>query len=214
MFVLPDLSRKVYEGVRAQERVLYFLIDIKTEQMNSSELLRLQLANNLYCRQQGICSGNTALTPTVVGGLLKSFTLYLDYSVAGIISRVYIPPGFFTTNAASGLSDGGVFTGNVGTDLVFVSSGGLTISLSCNNTSYAIVGGIQVSGYSGGTILAWQPAPGQNIGNTKIYFSVKNPNTLVLGGLDLTNINAGNLTYPSAGQALQDWLATVTIFYI
>jgi hypothetical protein len=97
---------------------------------------------------------------------------------------------------------------------MFISSGGSTTSLSFKNTSYATVGGIQVSGYSGGTIQAWQPTAGQNIGNTRIFFSVKDPNSLVLAGLDLTYINAGNLTYPSAGQALQGWLATVTVFYI
>ena len=52
-----------------------------------------------------------------VSNPIKSFTLWFDYSSPTAISRVYVPPGLFTNPTLSG---GGIFTADVGTDLVFL----------------------------------------------------------------------------------------------
>ena len=180
--------------------------------MNSSELLRIRIGDSLYCRQQAICNGGTQLTPGIVTGLGKSFTLYFSYSTPNVISRVYVPPGFFSTSASSGLSNGGIFTGNVGTDLQFITVGAVTTSLSFNRTSYSTVIGMQVSGFVNAGV--WQPIPGQLIGNTNVRFTVDTPNKVILAGLSATLTTGGNTTPAGAGKPLEGWQFTVTLFYL
>ena len=139
-----------------------------------------------------------ASTPT------KTFTLYLDYSSPTAISSVYVPPGLFTNPL---LSDGGVFTSDVGTDLVFY---GLS-SLSLENTTYANVATFGAAGYIPSE--AWVPVAGGNIGPTKLYYSMTNDFSVTVNGLGLTNINGGNTAVKPSGR-LAGYLAMVTLTYI
>lgn len=185
--------------------------------MNSSQLLNRTLANRLVCQTQQIAIGPTGPTgsagpPVPIPGALKAFTIFLDYNTANEISRVYVPPGLFSAAAASGLADGGVFTTNQGTDLVFLSSSGVGLStLQINNTKYAFCVGISLSGY----LIAgeWVPVPGGNIGGTLISYSQPNDYGLLLKRLNLGRINGSNLNKPAAGIAA-GFLATVTLFYV
>ena len=136
-------------------------------------------------------------------GNSKSYVIFVDYSTGAAISRVKIPAGLFTNPTLSG---GGVFTADVGTDLVFFGLDNIT----CNNTTNAFVTGIQVSGYiaSGN----WQPIAGGNISATKTYFSFSADYSVQMKGLNLTNINGSSLTRPSTGTG-SGFLATITLFY-
>jgi hypothetical protein len=183
--------------------------------MNSGELTRIQLANRLNCASMQISIGPTGPTGSYGGtgptgspaptiGLAKSFTIFVDYSTQSTISRVSIPAGLFTNPT---LSAGGVFTADVGTDLVFVGLDNIT----CGNTTYAFVTDMAVSGYISSS--QWIPIPGGNIGPTKTYYSITADNSVQLRGLNLTNINGANVaTRPGAGVAA-GFLATVTLFY-
>ena len=180
--------------------------------MDCNELLRRQLANRLVCQSQQIAIGPTGGTgpfgptgpPASTAGLTKSFTILVDYSTQSSISRVSIPAGLFTNPTLSG---GGVFTADVGTDLVFF---GLD-TITCANTTSAFVNGMSASGYiSSGQ---WIPIPGGNIGPTKVYYSITTDYSTQLRGLNLTNINGANVAVrPGAGVAA-GFLATVTLFY-
>jgi hypothetical protein len=136
-------------------------------------------------------------------GTTTSYVIFVDYSTGAAISRVKIPAGLFTNPILSG---GGVFTSDVGTDLVFFGLDNIT----CNNTTNAFVTGIQVSGYvaSGN----WQPIAGGNISATKTYFSFSADYSVQMKGLNLTNINGSSLTRPSTGTGT-GFLATITLFY-
>lgn len=180
--------------------------------MDCNELLRRQLANRLICQTQQIAIGPTGGTgpfgptgpPASITGLMKSFTIFVDYSTQSAISRVNIPAGLFTNPT---LSAGGVFTADVGTDLVFFGLDNIT----CANTTYAFVNNIAASGYISSS--QWIPIPGGNIGPTKTYYSVTADNSVQIKGLNLTNINGANTaTRPGAGVAA-GFLATVTLFY-
>lgn len=180
--------------------------------MDCNELLRLQLSKRLICQTQQIAVGPTGPTgmaaPTV--GVPRSFTLFVDYSAINAISRVYIPPGFFSAAAFPGLSAGGVFTADQGSDLIFL--GGNSIEIT--NTTNAFCTGILVSGYvptSGGQ---WNPAPGGNINNTNIYYSQVADYSNRIRGLSLISINGASLTpKPSTGVAA-GFLVALTLFYL
>jgi len=152
-------------------------------------------------------TGTTGYTgPTGVGSSfgLKAFTIFVDYSTQSAISRVNIPAGLFTNPT---LSAGGVFTADVGADLVFFGLDNIT----CANTTYAFVNGMSASGYISSS--QWIPIPGGNIGPTKTYYSITADYSVQIKGLNLTNINGANTaTRPGAGVAA-GFLATVTLFY-
>jgi hypothetical protein len=179
--------------------------------MNASELLRLQVANQLACQKMNISVGPTGPTgPTGNSassiGAVKAFTIYMDYSAGSAINRVYIPPNLFT----GALAAGGTFTADVPGSLVFY--GGNSISLA--GTLYPFCTGISLSGYVATSGGEWNPAPGGNISNTKTFYSQPNDYSITLKGLDLTNINGSNLAArPTAGLAA-GFLATITLFYV
>jgi hypothetical protein len=177
--------------------------------MNSGELTRIQLANRLVCASQQISIGPTGPTggSATIPGALKAFTIFIDYSAASVISRLYIPAGLFGSSNPV-LAAGGVFTANQGTDLVFLGSSTITM----NNTLYAFVSSISASGYiSSGK---WQPVMGGNIGPTHINYSITNDYSVILSGLELANINGASTTpKPTTGVAA-GFLATLTIFYV
>lgn len=152
-------------------------------------------------------TGTTGYTgPTGPGSSigLKAFTIFVDYSTQSAISRVNIPAGLFTNPT---LSSGGVFTADVGSDLVFFGLDNIT----CANTTYAFLNGMSASGYISSS--QWTPIPGGNIGPTKTHYSITADYSVQIKGLNLTNINGANTaTRPGAGVAA-GFLATVTLFY-
>jgi hypothetical protein len=151
-------------------------------------------------------TGATGATgSTGPAGPTKFFTIYLDYSAGSAISRVYIPPGLMTDPALSG---GGVFTADVGSDLVFLGLSQVTLA----NTTYPFVVKFGASGYVASG--AWNPIPGANIGNTKVHYRQVTDGTVELKGLSLANINGANLAVkPVAGEAA-GFLATVSLFFV
>jgi len=174
--------------------------------MDCNELLRRQLANRLICQSQQIAIGPTgpAGSPAPTIAFTKSFTILVDYSTQSAISRVSIPAGLFTDPL---LSAGGVFTADVGTDLIFLGLDNIT----CANTTAAFVTSMNASGYT--SSRQWSPIPGGNIGPTKTYFSVSADNSVQIRGMNLTNINGANTAVrPTAGVA-SGFLATITLFY-
>jgi hypothetical protein len=176
--------------------------------MNSGQLLNRTLANRLVCESQQIAIGPTGPPGpvTALPGVLKAFTIYLDYSGGTSISRVYIPPGLFSTNPT--LAAGGVFTANVGTDLVFVG----TSTVKMNGTTYAFACSIAGSGYV--AAREWNPIPGGRIAPAFVSYSVKTNNAIEIKGLALGNINGANYAVRPTTGALTGFLATITIFYV
>jgi hypothetical protein len=165
------------------------------------------------CQTQQIAIGPTGPTGTtgesnVVPGAIKAFTIFLDYTTANAISRVYIPAGLFGP-ANPTLAAGGVFTADQGTDLIFL--GGTTLTM--NNTAYPFVSGINGSGYiaAGG----WQNmnAARLNAGFNGLYFSVTNDYSVTFNGLNLSNLAGGVVTKAPTGIAA-GFVATITIFYV
>jgi len=185
--------------------------------MNSGELLRLQLANRLLCSRQQGCIGATgpAGAALTIPGALKAFTIYLDYSAANAISRIYIPPGLFGPAADPQLQLGGVFTANVGTDLVFQYAPPLTpiAAIVMQNTKYAFAAGLSANGYINSQ--EWQIVPPSNIRPQAGYLNYKVATDYsITVDADLNPLNGANLSnYPSTGIAA-GFLATVTIFYV
>ena len=179
--------------------------------MDSSQLLNRTLANRLVCQTQQIAIGPTGPTgsPAQTIGITNSFTLFIDYTSTKEISRVQVPPGMFTNPL---LSSGGVFTENVGTDLVFLDSNGVGLdNITCANTSLAFVIAINCSGYT--TASGWMPISAGNIRpRIKIWYSVTADNAVRLNGLTLPNMNGANLRRPTSGIAA-GFLTTVTIFF-
>jgi len=164
------------------------------------------------CQTQQIAIGPTGPTGTtgttnIIPGAMKAFTLFLDYSTANAISRVYVPPGLFSP-ANPTLAAGGIFTADQGTDLIFLGSASPVL----NNTAYPFAVGINCSGYiSAGR---WQPILGGNIGPGVVNYSVVNDYSVNLYGLDLANINGASVApKPTTGVAA-GFLATITIFYV
>jgi hypothetical protein len=178
--------------------------------MNSGELLRLQLANKLICARQQSCMGATgpAGGSGTIPGALKAFTIYVDFSAANAVSRVYIPPNLFADSNPV-LAAGGTFIGNVGTDLVFLGQPYIKL----NNTRYAFPAGLSGNGYIAAGV--WQIVPPANIRPATGYLnytSTADYSTTI--GIDLNSLNGANLTvYPTTGAA-SGFLATVTVFYV
>ena len=176
--------------------------------MNCSQLLNRTLASKLVCETNQIAIGPTGPAGPIgpVMGALKAFTIFLDYSGTNAISRVYIPPGLFSNTTT--LSSGGVFTADVGANLVFFGKPTVTM----NNTTYQFVSYIGGSGYV--AARTWGPIPGSRIGPTAVNYSVTTDYSVVLKGLELGNINGANVAVkPTTGLAA-GFLATITIFYV
>jgi len=180
--------------------------------MNSSELLRINTAGNLQCRQLNNLIGPTGSSgPTgpqgpVYTNYVKSFTLHLDYSAAGAISRVYVPPGLFTNPL---LADGGIFANNVGSDLIFL--GNPTIAM--QNTTNAFIVGLFANGYvSSGQ---WQlMSPSQIRSGIDFVNVTTTADYSATIGANLGPINGGQLSiYPTTGTAA-GFLAMITLFYL
>jgi len=191
--------------------------------MNSSELLRLQLAKKLECSRIGYASGPTGPTgpagntgPTGPAGNTKIFTFFLDYSNPSTISRIYIPPGFSTDPF---LINGGIFlAGTYGTTLQ-ISGTSVTIS----STKYNFPVGLSGTGYYNGGF--WAPSPYASLGGTtgvrwRNVANVANLNTINLLNVSPLNLNGSN-TSPKylylPGTTTPDatgWLATLTLYYL
>jgi hypothetical protein len=176
--------------------------------MNCSQLLNRTLASRLVCEANQIAIGPTgpAGPATTIPGALKAFTIFLDYSSGTAISRVYIPPGLFSTNPVLAL--GGVFTADVGSDLVFYGLSTVTM----NGTTYAFGCSIAGSGYVPAGM--WNPIPGSRISPAFVHYSVTTDNAIVLRGLELGNINGVNYAVRPTTGAAAGFLATITIFYV
>jgi hypothetical protein len=174
--------------------------------MNESDLLSRKIACSAACRygynECGGCgnggggggpgaTGSTGPKGPIGpsgpgGGISKSFTILVNYQTTSSISKVYIPPGLFLDTAYPGLSAGGIFTSNQGSDLSFAGINQITL----NNTTYEFLAMLSVSGYiSGGP---WQPVPGPNLGSGKVGYSVIGNNSVQIN-LPLGFINGGNL---------------------
>lgn len=186
--------------------------------MDANTLLRTQIASRLICESRQIAIGPTGPagpvgTSNTIPGAMKAFTIYLNYDPTinpPTLSGVYIPPGFFTSAASPGLSAGGTFIANQGTDLVF--TGGNSITM--NNTTYAFCTSIAASGYTLTGGGQWNPSPAGAIGNTKIYYSQTTDNSIILNGLTLTNINGANILSAAPTGTAAGFYATITIFYV
>ncbi len=117
-------------------------------------------------------------------GTLTFFQMYLHYTVSGQLDEVYIPPGMF--NVASGLSAGGTFTTNQGSNLTF--TGGQTIGL--QNIEYNSL--VMVNGISWQNLgTEWVTIPGVNFGGAgKIQVKQTADYTYTIQGLSTTNTGA------------------------
>ena len=178
----------------------------------SSDLLRIRLAQRLYCERNQIINsggcggGGTSCTgptgPTGPPGSLKSFTFYLDWSSGTSLSRIYVPPGFSTTVPA------GIYTANQGTNLVFVGTSQITI----DGTVYAFPTDMSCTGYS--VSQYWTPTPQGDIGGSRITWQNVSDYELILKNITPGFINGGNSgTRPVSG-VLASWLGTLTIYYL
>ena len=189
--------------------------------MNSSDLLRLQLSQQIGCAEYGVALGATGPTgpagptgPVGTPGYAKMYTIYLKYTniplgagTATVLNSVYIPPGLSTTPS---LAAGGTFTANVGTDLVFFQTTNITIS----NTTFAFPIGLSATGYTASGY--WSPSAYSNLGGSSARITWQNTadNQLRLFGLTAANINGANVSrVPSTG-VLAGWLGTLTIYYL
>jgi hypothetical protein len=117
-------------------------------------------------------------------GVLTFFSVRLRYTTGGQLDQVYIPPGMF--NAGSGLSAGGTFTTNQGTNLTF--TGGTTLGI--QNAEYNQLGAINgISWQNLGT--EWAVIPGVNFGGAgKIQGKQTANYTYTIQGLTTTNTGA------------------------
>jgi hypothetical protein len=177
--------------------------------MDSSELLRLQLAQKLECTRNNICIGPPGVTgptgPTGPPGYPKMFTIYLDFSSGTAIRRVYIPPGLSTVPS---LAAGGIFTANVGTDLIFFGTTNITIK----NTTFAVPIGLSGTGYTASDY--WTLSAYSVLGGGGLTWQNTADNILRLIGVTPARLNGGNTAvYPVSG-TLTGWLATLTIYYL
>jgi len=190
--------------------------------MNSSELLRLQLAKKLECSRIDYASGPTGprgpvgnTGPTGPAGYTKVFTFFLDFSSLTNISRIYIPPGFSTDPL---LINGGVFTGSLGTSLIINGT-----SIIINSTTYNFPVGLTPTGYTNGGF--WAPSIYTTIGGAtglrwRNVASATNLNTINLLGVSPSNLNGNSITPKYLylpGTTIPDpigWLATLTLYYL
>jgi len=191
--------------------------------MNSSELLRLQLAKNLECSRIGYASGPTGPTgstglegPPGPAGNEKTFTFFLDFDSLRLLSRIYIPPGFSTDPK---LIVGGVFTEDIPELLVFVGLTEITIS----SIKYNFPIGLSATGYYNGGF--WAPSPYAVLGNAsgirwRNVADIINLNTINILGVNPLNLNGNSLTPKYLylpGTAIENqpgWLGTLTIYYL
>jgi len=105
------------------------------------------------------------------------------------------------------LAAGGIFTNNVGTDLIFIGTTNITIT----NTSYPFPIGLSATGYS--TSYYWQPASQAVLGGSGVTWQNTADYNLILKGVTPGRLNGGNTAnYPSTG-VLSGWLATLTIYF-
>ena len=154
-------------------------------------------------------TGSTGSTgPTGPGNTyaIKTFTIFVDYSAAAALSRVYIPPGLF---ANAPLSAGGTFSTNQGTDLIFL--GNPTIAM--RNTRYPFIVNLSANGYV--TSAQWQLVSPSQIrpGNGYLNITITADYAATIG-TDLGAINGANLSvYPSTGTAA-GFLGMITLYYI
>jgi hypothetical protein len=193
----------------------------------SSDLLRIRLAQRLYCERNqiinsGACggggTGGTGTTgptgptgpagdtgPQGPAGNLKSFTFYLDWSASNSLSRIYVPPGFSTTVPA------GIYTANQGTNLVFVGTSDITIT-----GTDTFPTDMSCTGYTNSEY--WTPMQQGLIGasNGPTWQNTQD-NKLILKGVTAQALNGGNLgnvvPRPVSG-VLAGWLGTLTIYYL
>jgi hypothetical protein len=129
------------------------------------------------------------------------------YSGGSSISSINIPPGLFGPNSAGMLQNGGVYTTNQSTDLVFLNQPNLIM----RNTMNAFAIGVFISGFN--TSGSWQPVQGVNFGgDTGVKYTVSYDYSISLY-LPLSAINAGNLTPATVG-AGAGYVVAVTIFYL
>ena len=199
--------------------------------MDSSELLRLQLAKKLECSRIGYASGPTGpqggigvTGPIGPAGYQKLFTIFIDLAgvnPVGSIARVYIPPGFSTNPT---LAAGGIFTQDIPNVIAFRGSSSLEIF----DTVYTFPIGLFATGFSPG-LQIWSPSrysllggPGAIQWNTLtkpvnnrlrlLNLSVANFGT---SGTAPLSMNAKYLFLP--GTNIPDaigWSATLTIYYL
>jgi len=166
-----------------------------------------------YTGANGNASGTGSTGSTGPVGVMKCFTIYLDYTsgATNILSKIYLPPGFSTTPS---LAAGGVFIANVGTDLIFF---GLT-TITITNTVYAFPIGLSATGYTNSQF--WMPTAGGLLGGSAVG-SITWQNTATFNKLNLINvnlnaINGGTSSFRSLlpGVPGQFWLGTLTIYYL
>jgi hypothetical protein len=131
--------------------------------------------------------------------------MYLDFSSGTAISRIYIPPGMSTT---ASLSAGGIFTGDVGSDLVFLG----TTNISITNTFYAFPIGLNATGYS--TSLYWQPTAQSSLGGAGVTWQNTADNKLDIKGATPSRLNGANTSNRPSSGLLSGWLATLTIYFL
>jgi len=186
--------------------------------MDSSQLLKLQLAKKLECTRNGICIGPIGLTgptgptgPIGPAGYQKMFTFYIDFSSATAISRMYIPPEFSTD---PNLSAGGIFTSNISGILTFTGTTNILIA----STTYAFPIGLSATGYFTGNY--WSPSAYANLGGAGATWQNTSDYTLSLKGITPGRLNGGNVASKYKflpGTTIPDatgWLATLTIYYL
>ena len=171
--------------------------------MDCGELAIIRQAEGLVCTASGFFIGPTG--PVGPGPADKVFTIYLDFSSGTAISRVYIPPGL---SRASSLANGGVFTANVGTDLVFTG----TTNLSINNTTYPFPIGLSATGY---IATYWRPVSYSQLGGSSyVHWQNTSDNTLNLMNLKPEFLTSGVYADRPTSGVLSGWLATLTIYYL
>jgi len=139
---------------------------------------------------------------------IKIYTIYLDYTDGNgnSLSRVYLPPGLSTTPS---LAAGGIFTGDVGSDLVFYG----TSNLSITNIIYAFPIGISATGYS--SAQYWQASALSFLGGGGATWQNTSDFTLILKGLTAGRLNGANAgAYRPTSGVLSGWLATLTIYFL
>lgn len=175
--------------------------------MDCNELLRRQLANRLLCQSQQLTIGPTG-PPAPTNGLMRSYTIFVDFAVGAGISSVRIPPGLFSSAAAGNLEYGGTFTADVSPDLVFFGQDKITLG----KTQNRFIVGITASGfYAAGE---WNPIAGGNIGNTKLYFNTSTDYSAIISNVNVTLLTGGNTAIRPTGTAGDGFLATITLFYL
>jgi hypothetical protein len=107
------------------------------------------------------------------------------------------------------LAAGGIFTADVGSDLIFFE----TSAISITNTVYPFPIGLSATGYSASSY--WQASTQSYLGGGGASWQNTADYTLSLKGLTAARLNGGNAgtVRPSSG-VLSGWLATLTIYFL